>query len=92
MVVRTSRVQAGRRKDGSQTMAGAHYEIVVRGRLGGAMTRAIGALEVRSSGPDATYLRGWFADQAALQGVLRQLGDLGIELSAVRRLADAEGA
>ena len=69
-------------------MAGANYEIVVKGRLGAAMTRSIGDVEVRSSGPDATYLRGWFADQAALQGVLRQLGDLGIELSGVRRLPD----
>ena len=70
-------------------MTGAHYEIVVTGRLGAAMTRSIGDVEVRSSGPDATYLRGWFADQAALHGVLRQLSDLGIELSSVRRLLDA---
>lgn len=71
-------------------MAGANYEIVVRGRLGGALTRWFDDLEVRSSGPDATRLYGWFVDQAALQGVLRQLGDLGLELSSVRKLPDLD--
>ena len=65
-------------------MKGAQYEIVVRGRLGGPLTRWFDDLEVRSSGPDATYLYGWFADQAALQSTLLQLGDLGLELSSVR--------
>jgi hypothetical protein len=67
---------------------GAQYEIVVRGRLGRAVTRSFGELEVRSFGPDATYLRGWVVDQSALQGILTHLGDLGIELSSVRRLPD----
>lgn len=71
-------------------MAGANYEIVVRGRLGGALTRWFDELDVRSSGPDATRLHGWFADQAALQGLLRRLGDLGLELSCVRRLPDTD--
>ena len=67
---------------------GSHYEIVVRGRLGGALVRGLDGLEVRSSGPDATYLHGWFPDQAALQGVLSRLGDLGLELKSIRRLPD----
>ena len=71
-------------------MSGAKYEIVVRGRLGGALTRWFDEFEVRSSGPDATHLYGWFADQAALQAALRQLGDLGLELSSVRRLGEGE--
>jgi hypothetical protein len=66
----------------------ATYEIVVRGRLGGALVRWFDELEVRSFGPDATHLYGRFADQSALQGVLARLGDLGIELSSVRRLPD----
>ena len=45
-------------------MAAARYEIVVRGRLGSALTTWFADLEVRSSGPDATYLYGWFADQS----------------------------
>lgn len=69
-------------------MSGANYEIVVRGRLGGALARWFDDLELRSATPDATHLYGWFADQAALQGVLRRLGDLGLELSSVRRLPE----
>jgi hypothetical protein len=77
-------------RQGVGRVAGAHYEIVVRGRLGGSLTRWFDDLEVRSSGPDATYLSGWFADQSALQGVLTRLGDLGLELASVRQLPDAE--
>lgn len=71
-------------------MAGAEYEIVIRGRLGGVVTRSLRELEVHSTSPDATCLRGWFVDQPALQGILAQLGDLGIELASVRRLPDPE--
>ena len=66
----------------------ANYEIVIRGRLGRAMTRWFQNLEVRASGPDETYLVGRFEDQAALQGFLAEVGDLGLELSGVRRLPD----
>ena len=69
-------------------MTGANYEIVVKGRLGAPFTSWFDELEVRASGPDGTYLYGWFADQAALQGVLMQLGELGVELSSVRRIED----
>jgi len=65
---------------------GANYEIVIRGRLGRAMIRWFAGLEVRASGPDETHLVGWFEDQAALQGFLAEVGDLGLELSGVRRL------
>lgn len=68
--------------------AGARYEIAVRGRLGGALVRWFDTLDVRASGPDVTYLSGWFADQSALQAFLRQLGDLGLELASVQRLGD----
>jgi hypothetical protein len=71
-------------------VTGAHYEIVVKGRVGGPLTRWFEDLEVRSSGPDATYLCGWFADQSALQGVLTRLADLGLELASVRELPDCE--
>ena len=71
-------------------MTGAHYEIVVNGRLGAPFTSWFEELEVRASGPDGTYLYGWFADQAALQAILMQLGELGLELSSVRRLPEDE--
>jgi hypothetical protein len=67
---------------------GANYEIVIRGRLGRAMIRWFAGMEVRASGPDETHLVGWFEDQAALQGFLAEVGDLGLELSGVRRLDD----
>lgn len=69
-------------------MCAARYEIVVRGRLGSALVGWFDDLEVRSSGPDVTCLCGWFADQPALQGLLAQLGDLGVELTSVQRLRD----
>jgi hypothetical protein len=64
----------------------ARYEIIVRGRLGGVLTRAFDELEVKAAGTDETSMRGWFEDQSALQGVLSHLGALGIELSSVRRI------
>lgn len=75
---------------GTRRVTGARYEIVVRGRLGDALIRWFDDLEVRSVGPEGTRLSGWFADQAALQGLLRQLGDLGLELSSVQRLPDSD--
>ena len=73
-------------------MSPAEYEVIISGHLGPALTRSFEGLEVRSCGPHETYLRGWFVDQAALQGLLTALGNLGIELSAVRRLSDAVSA
>jgi hypothetical protein len=70
-------------------VAAAQYEIVVRGRLGSALVHSLADVEVLSSGGDATCLCGWFRDQSALQGFLRSLGDLGVELSSVRRLPEA---
>ncbi len=67
---------------------GSRYEIVVRGRIGGALLRAFDGLDVMRSETDATRLSGWFADQSALHGVIRQLGDLGLELCSIRRLPD----
>jgi hypothetical protein len=67
-------------------VAGAYYEIVIRGRLNGPLAHWAHELEIRSSEPDGTHVSGWFADQAALQGLITQLGDLGLELSSVRQL------
>jgi hypothetical protein len=65
-----------------------HYEVVVRGQLGSALTRWFDRCEVKAAGPGATALTGWFADQAALHGFLAELGDLGFELISVRCLSD----
>ena len=69
-------------------MAAVQYEIVVRGRLGDSLTRLFDHLEVARLGPDGTRLRGWFADQAALQGILMQLGERRVEIVSVRTLED----
>ena len=71
-------------------MAAAEYEIVIHGRLGPALVRSFEEFEIRSTGPEETQLRGWLPDQSALQGLLHRLGDLGIELSAVRRVTDPD--
>jgi hypothetical protein len=73
-------------------MTAAEYEIIIRGRLGSALTQSFDGLEVRRCGSDQMCLRGWFVDQSALRGLLTALGDLGIELFAVRRLPDVARA
>jgi hypothetical protein len=68
----------------------AQYEIIVRGRLGATLVQSFDDLDVRSHGHQDTCLTGWFADQAALQGLLARLAGLGLELSLVRRLPGTE--
>ena len=62
------------------------YEIVVGGRVGALVAHSLGEFEVTSTGPDGTHLRGWVCDAAALQGLLNQLTDIGLELTSVTRL------
>ena len=64
----------------------AEYELVVSGRLGARLQRALEGLEVTSSCAEETHLRGWFRDQAALHGVLERIRDLGLELTEVHRV------
>jgi hypothetical protein len=68
--------------------AGANYEIIVRGRLGGPVTRSFRELEVQPSSPDSTCFRGWLPDQSALQAVLARFADMAIEVRSMRRLDD----
>lgn len=72
------------------TVQGTRYEIAIRGHLGRALSAMFEGMEIRSSDPSETYLVGEFQDQAALQGFLAQVGDLGLELAAVRRLSTDE--
>jgi hypothetical protein len=64
----------------------AEYEVVVRGRLGSRLQSALEGLEVTSTNPQETRLRGWFRDQAALHGILERIRDLGLELIEVHRV------
>jgi hypothetical protein len=63
------------------------YEIKVRGRLSRALESEFAeqSLEV-SVEPVATVLHGRFLDQSALNGLLRQIEGLGLELVEVRRV------
>jgi hypothetical protein len=70
-------------------VAAARYEIVVRGRLGGALSRWFDDLDVRSSDPGVTHLYGCFPDQPALYATLARLADLGLEVLSLRRLPNA---
>jgi hypothetical protein len=62
----------------------AHYEVVVRGRLGPALVSAFDGLTPITTAA-STALRGDL-DQAALHGVLERIEALGLELLDVRRL------
>jgi hypothetical protein len=57
-------------------VAGGNYEIVIRGRLGRAISRWFDRVEVRASGPDETHLA--------------EVGELGLELRGVRLLSETE--
>ena len=69
-------------------MSGAEFEIVVRGRIGTTLLPSLDDLDVRAVGADATFLSGWLPDQAAVNGVLRRLDELGVEVLSLRRLPD----
>ncbi len=61
------------------------YAIHLRGPLGHTIASAFPELEVTRRDQD-TVLTGVVADQAALYGLLRQLGELGVELVALHPL------
>jgi hypothetical protein len=67
-------------------VAPTQYEIVVRGRVGSVLGQSLGGFEVTEAGADGTHLRGWVCDRAALQGLLNQISDVGLELTSVRQL------
>lgn len=62
-----------------------HYEIRVEGVLGEGWAAWFEGLAVSGEGT-GTVLSGPLADQAALQGVLVRIGDLGLRLISVRRV------
>jgi hypothetical protein len=68
------------------TSTSIEYEVVVRGRIGPRLQYDLGRLEVTSSEPEVTRLRGWIPDQAALHGTLERIRDLGLELMALNRI------
>ena len=67
-------------------MGAQRYEIVVRGSLGRRLCGALAPFEVTAQGDGVTRLVGWVPDQSALQATLQAIGDLGLELRALRAL------
>lgn len=60
--------------------APAWYEIRLQGQLGAHFASRFHGMSLTPLPDGTTVLLGPLADQAALQGVLRQLGDLGVTL------------
>ena len=67
------------------------YTIRVSGRLSDALLSAFPTLHGQTL-PIQTVLRGELPDQSALQGVLNQLDELGIEIVEVAKLPQADGS
>jgi hypothetical protein len=67
-------------------LGGDRYEIVLGQRLGARSAARFDDLELVAIPGDGMLLRGTFADQAALHGVLARIRDLGVPLLAVRRI------
>jgi hypothetical protein len=76
-----SRLPAGEGPD-----APARYEIRVRGVLDDHWSAWFEGLELRREPGGVTVLAGPVADQAALQGLLARVGDLGLVLLSIRRI------
>jgi hypothetical protein len=62
-----------------------HVTILIRGRLGPCWSDWLGGLTLAPAGADQndTLLSGTVADQAALHGILNQIGSLGLTLISV---------
>jgi hypothetical protein len=74
----------------------ARYHIRVQGRLEPLWAARLGdmtlAVDDRDGVTAVTDLTGWFADQAALMGVLEQLYALGVTLLSIDRLEGEDGS
>ncbi len=66
------------------------YEVTVTGRPGPRILAALPGFEVLCTERGHTLLRGWIQDQAALQGVVRCLGDLGVAIEGLHRVEPAD--
>jgi hypothetical protein len=61
------------------------YEIRVEGHLGGRWAAWFDGFSLTHAGDGTTVLAGLIVDQAALHGVLRKLGDIGLPIVSVAR-------
>ena len=63
------------------------YEVRLRGRLDPRWSEWFDGLTVTAAADGTTTLRGPVADQAALHGLLRRLGDLGLPLISLTQVS-----
>jgi hypothetical protein len=68
------------------------YQIRVRGHLGPEWTEWFDGLTITPESNGDTLLTGSVVDQAALHGLLRRVGDLGIPLLAVNQVVNGDVA
>ncbi len=64
------------------------YEIVIRGCIGDGWFEEMTVIRRTDH---ETIVRGQLIDQAALQGVLRRISDLGMELISVNGIPESDG-
>ena len=64
-----------------------YYDIRVQGILDERWSAWFGGLTLRAEGTDMTVIAGVVPDQAALHGILRQIGNLGLTLVSVNCIA-----
>jgi hypothetical protein len=62
------------------------YEIVVKGRVQGALSRALDGFEVVDTAASETRFRGCVDDQAALHAALGRIAGCNLVLTSVRRV------
>jgi hypothetical protein len=67
------------------------YEIRVQGILDERWSTWFGGLTLRPEGTDLTVITAVVPDQAALHGILRQIGNLGLTLISVKRIERRSG-
>jgi hypothetical protein len=67
------------------------YEIVVKGRVQGTLSRALDGFEVVATGPWGTRFRGCVDDQGALHAALGRIAGCNLILTSVRRVDQPVG-
>jgi hypothetical protein len=67
------------------------YEIRVQGILDERWSTWFGGLTLRPEGTHLTVITAVVPDQAALHGILRQIGNLGLTLISVKRIERRSG-
>jgi hypothetical protein len=78
--------EANRMSD--QTATNARYEIRITGHLASRWAAVFEGMTLTQHADGTTVLGGQIADQSALHGLLRRLGDLGLPILSVRTVAE----